>query len=115
MGTAVIGYDGYGGRQYMLPEQNCRVAPYAQIERVAEMLIEAVNNPEGSARLAMRGGKQRRATTTRRSAKRGLRILERFWGLRPLNVEVHWATQWTSPLTGAAAFTNDGCVVITCR
>ncbi|MGA9332797.1 MAG: glycosyltransferase [Rudaea sp.] len=55
MGTTVIGYDGFGGRQYMRPDENCRVAPYAQIERVAEMLIDAVNDPTSSARLAQRG------------------------------------------------------------
>lgn len=55
MGTTVIGYDGYGGRQYMRPGQNCDVAPYAQIERVAQLLIDAVNDPVRSAQLAMRG------------------------------------------------------------
>lgn len=55
MGTAVIGYDGYGGRQYMRSGQNCHVAPYAQIERVAALLIDAVNDPASSVRLARRG------------------------------------------------------------
>ncbi|MEO8959590.1 MAG: glycosyltransferase, partial [Rudaea sp.] len=55
MGTTVIGYDGYGGRHYMRADENCRVAPYAQIERIAEMLIDAVNDPASSAPLAARG------------------------------------------------------------
>jgi hypothetical protein len=55
MGALVLGYDGFGGRQYMRPNENCLVAPYPQIERVAEMLIDAVSNPERSARIARNG------------------------------------------------------------
>lgn len=55
LGTVVIGYDGYGGRHYMRPGENCAVAPYPEIERVSELLIEAVNNPEISAAMALRG------------------------------------------------------------
>ena len=52
MGTLVLGYDGFGGRQYMRPNENCLVAPYPQIERVAEMLIDAVNDPARGAQIA---------------------------------------------------------------
>lgn len=55
MGTTVIGYDGFGGRQYMRPDDNCAVAPYPQIERVAELLIAAVGDPEKSLQMARRG------------------------------------------------------------
>jgi hypothetical protein len=55
LGCAVIGYDGFGGRQYMRPNENCLVAPYPDIERVAAMLIAAVDDPTGSGRLAQRG------------------------------------------------------------
>ena len=55
MGSTVIGYDGFGGRQYMRPNENCAVAPYPEIERVAELLIAAVNDPGGSAQMARRG------------------------------------------------------------
>ena len=55
MGAVVIGYDGFGGRQYMRPNENCAVAPYPQIERVAELLIAAVNDPGHSAQMARRG------------------------------------------------------------
>ncbi len=55
MGTAVIGYDGFGGRQYMRPGENCAVAPYPQIERVADLLIAAVNDPQASLRMAHAG------------------------------------------------------------
>jgi glycosyltransferase involved in cell wall biosynthesis len=55
LGTVVIGYDGFGGRHYMRPGENCAVAPYPEIERVSELLIEAVSNPESSAAMALRG------------------------------------------------------------
>lgn len=55
LGTVVIGYDGFGGRHYMRPGENCAVAPYPEIERVSELLIEAVNNPEICAAMALRG------------------------------------------------------------
>jgi hypothetical protein len=55
MGAMVIGYDGFGGRQYMRPNENCAVAPYPQIERVAELVIAAVNDPAHSAEMARRG------------------------------------------------------------
>jgi len=55
MGAMVIGYDGFGGRHYMRPGENCAVAPYPDVERVADLLIEAVNAPEHSAAVAERG------------------------------------------------------------
>ena len=55
MGTTVIGYDGFGGRQYMRPNENCAVAPYPEIEHVAELLIAAVNDPARSAEMANHG------------------------------------------------------------
>jgi hypothetical protein len=55
LGATVIGYDGFGGRQYMRPNENCAVAPYPQIERIAELLIAAVNDPARSAEMACRG------------------------------------------------------------
>jgi len=55
LGTTVIGYDGFGGRQYMRPGENCAVAAYPQIERVADLLIAAVEQPERSAQMALRG------------------------------------------------------------
>jgi Glycosyl transferases group 1 len=55
MGTAVVGYDAFGGRHYMRSGENCFVAPYPQIDRVVDMLIGAVNAPERSAHVARRG------------------------------------------------------------
>ena len=55
MGTLVLGYDGFGGRQYMRADENCLVAPYPHIERVAQMLIDAVNDPARSAQIARCG------------------------------------------------------------
>jgi glycosyltransferase involved in cell wall biosynthesis len=55
METIVIGYDGFGGRHYMRPGINCAVAAYPEIERVAEMLIEAVSSPERAAIMVRKG------------------------------------------------------------
>ena len=55
LGATVIGYDGFGGRQYMRSGENCFVAPYPQIERVAELLIGAVDDPERSVQVAQQG------------------------------------------------------------
>ncbi|MEP6485262.1 MAG: glycosyltransferase [Rudaea sp.] len=55
LGTAVVGYDGFGGRHYMRNGDNCAVASYPNIERVAELLIDAVQSPERSAAMAERG------------------------------------------------------------
>jgi glycosyltransferase involved in cell wall biosynthesis len=35
--------------------ENCLVAPYPEIERVADMLIDAIALPENSERIAQRG------------------------------------------------------------
>ena len=55
MGTLVVGYDGYGGRHYMRPGENCAVAPYAEIERVAALLIDAVADPAHALAMVERG------------------------------------------------------------
>jgi len=55
MGATVIGYDGFSGRQYMRSGDNCFVAPYPEIERVADMLIEAVASPSRSETVAQHG------------------------------------------------------------
>lgn len=55
MGATVVGYDGFSGRQYMRSGENCFVAPYPEIERVAEMLIEAVASPSRSEVVAQHG------------------------------------------------------------
>lgn len=63
LGATVIGYDGFGGRQYMRSGENCLVAPYPQIEQVADLLVAAVNDPARSASIAQQG----RETATRYS------------------------------------------------
>lgn len=55
MGTLVVGYDGFGGRHYMRSGENCAVAPYPQIEKVAELLIDAIDSPQRSAEMVRRG------------------------------------------------------------
>jgi hypothetical protein len=55
MGTLVCGYDGFGGRQYMRPGENCAVAPYPDLELVTERLVAAVRDPRRSAQIAQSG------------------------------------------------------------
>ena len=55
MGTTVIGFDAFGGREYMNPGQNCLVTPYPDIEGVAERLVAALDAPAFAERLAEAG------------------------------------------------------------
>ena len=55
LGTMVVGYDGFGGREYMRTGENCDVLPYPQIEQVAQALIAAIRDPQRSAQIARRG------------------------------------------------------------
>jgi len=55
MGALACGYDGFGGRQYMRPNENCAVAAYPDIELVADRLIAAVRDTHSSARQAAQG------------------------------------------------------------
>jgi hypothetical protein len=55
MGTTVIGFDGFGGREYMIPGQNCLVTSYPDIEGVAERLVAALGAPAFAERLAEAG------------------------------------------------------------
>ena len=55
MGTTVIGFDGFGGREYMNPGQNCLVTSYPDIEGVAERLVAALGAPAFAQRLAEAG------------------------------------------------------------
>jgi glycosyltransferase involved in cell wall biosynthesis len=57
MGTTIIGFDGFGGREYMRPGRNCLVTSYPDIEGVAERLVVALNAPAFAERLA-RGGRR---------------------------------------------------------
>src|SRR5262249_55558330 len=55
MGTTVIGFDGFGGREYMKSGKNCLVTHYPDIEGVAEQLSVALKAPAFAERLAERG------------------------------------------------------------
>jgi hypothetical protein len=55
LGTTVVGFDGFGGREYMRPGINCAVARYPDIEAVADKLIAVIRSPEDAERLAANG------------------------------------------------------------
>ena len=55
MGTTVIGFDGFGGTEYMKPGRNCLVTRYPDIEGVAERLVAALGAPALAEQLAAGG------------------------------------------------------------
>jgi hypothetical protein len=55
MGTTVIGFDAFGGREYMKPGKNCLVTAYPDIEGIAERLVAALGAPAFAARLGEAG------------------------------------------------------------
>ena len=55
LGTTVIGFDAFGGREYMRPGKNCLVTPYPDVEGVAERLVAALRAPAFAERLAGAG------------------------------------------------------------
>jgi hypothetical protein len=55
MGTTIIGFDGFGGREYMRSGKNCLVTSYPDIEGVAERLVAALTTPALAERLAEAG------------------------------------------------------------
>lgn len=55
MGTTVVGFDGFGGRDYLRPGENCAVVPWARIEDLADLLVELFDDPARAAALAAEG------------------------------------------------------------
>jgi glycosyl transferase family 1 len=83
MGTMVIGYDGFGGRHYMRPNENCAVVPFPQIEHVAEQLLDAISNPERSAEIAQRGRETAAAFSYPRFRESWIEELSRILNMQP--------------------------------
>ncbi len=52
MGTAVLGFDAFGGRHYMRPGENCMARPYPDIDGIAADLAMLIGNPERAATIA---------------------------------------------------------------
>ena len=55
MGTAVLGFDGFGGREYMVPGQNCAVAEYPDVSGVVDGIIHAMRDIGFAQRLVAAG------------------------------------------------------------
>ena len=55
MGTLVLGFDGYGGRDYMVPGQNCAVAAYPDVSSVVDGIIHAMRDVGFAQRLVAVG------------------------------------------------------------
>jgi hypothetical protein len=55
MGTVVLGFDGYGGREYMVSGKNCAVVPYPDVSGLVDGIIHAMRDPAFSQRIAASG------------------------------------------------------------
>lgn len=55
MGAAVVGYDGFGGRQYLRTGENSAVAPYPDVEAIADMLVALAADPARGEAIARSG------------------------------------------------------------
>jgi hypothetical protein len=55
MGTIVLGFDGFGGREYMLPGHNCAVADYPNIRGVVDGIILAMRDSAAAQRMILAG------------------------------------------------------------
>jgi hypothetical protein len=84
MGTTVIGYDAFGGRHYMRDGENCFVAPYPEIERIAAQVIAAVDDPARSAQVAQQGRATAQQYTYANFRLRWLAEFSRALGIAPV-------------------------------
>jgi hypothetical protein len=55
MGTVVLGFDGFGGREYMKSGQNCLVTSYPDLEGLTHQVIAAVRDQALGERLSKEG------------------------------------------------------------
>jgi hypothetical protein len=55
MGATVVGFDGFGGRDYMRPGVNCAVKSYPDIEGVADQISVVLSNQQYGNLLAQSG------------------------------------------------------------
>ncbi len=76
--ACVVGFDGYGGRDYMRPQENCLVRPYAEIELVAMDLVDALKDEEKARRLAASGRRDAQAFGYLQFRAAWIDILQRF-------------------------------------
>jgi hypothetical protein len=52
VGTVVLGWDGFGGREYMQTDWNCAAAPYPDFDLLIARALNALTNTEYSRRLS---------------------------------------------------------------
>lgn len=55
MGTTVIGFDAFGGRDYMRPAVNCAAVPWPEVEDLAHWLTALIDHPQQAESLAREG------------------------------------------------------------
>lgn len=55
MGTTVIGFDAFGGRDYMRPDENCAAVAWPRVDELTDLLLDLLDQPERAAALAAEG------------------------------------------------------------
>lgn len=65
VGTCVVGFDGFGGREYMVSGSNCIVRPYGDIDAVVMTLVRIIEDDRLAERLT-RKAEETASSFTRR-------------------------------------------------
>ncbi len=55
LGATVLGFDGFGGRDYMRPGINCLTRAFPNLEGIAQDLVDCLRGPERAAEIAAQG------------------------------------------------------------
>ncbi len=88
MGATVVGFDGFGGLDYMRPGVNCAVAPYLDIESVAENLIAVIQSPEYGAKLAESGRATAKWHSYSKFRRSWVEEFNHFLGMEPIGQDL---------------------------
>src|SRR6185437_4486691 len=85
VGTAVVGLDSFGGRQYFRHMENCAVASYPNIEEVAAHLIMLCQQTKTAMAIAERGQETAGQYTYQRYSDAWTSYFTRTVGLLPIS------------------------------
>lgn len=83
-GVVVLGLDGFGGRHYMRPGQNCATAPYPDLDAAADRLIAAIRSPDVAEALSNAAIRTAAEYTYARFRRAWIAELSRAFSLAPV-------------------------------
>jgi glycosyl transferase family 1 len=81
VGAAVIAFDAGGGTSYMLDQENCLCASYPNVDRLGDLLLMALNNPNQALEISRNASFQARTFTYDRFYNSWLNHLQTCSGL----------------------------------